>query len=134
MSSSVTPTKDEAAAAAPAPPADNREALLTDATGFWENIWRTVSIAASVCKGRGGDGDGFARTNLRRRPLFPPTHPHTHTHTHPRAQEEVPKFDLQSPSPCLLKLIADGMVPPGRALVPGCGRGYDVTALAAPGE
>jgi hypothetical protein len=39
-------------------------------------------------------------------------------------------FDVASASPLLLKLISEGKVPNGRALVPGCGRGYDVTALA----
>lgn len=34
-------------------------------------------------------------------------------------------------SPALLKLIAEGKIPNGRALVPGCGRGYDVVALAS---
>jgi Thiopurine S-methyltransferase (TPMT) len=34
-------------------------------------------------------------------------------------------------SPALLKLIAEGKIPNGRALIPGCGRGYDVLALAS---
>jgi ubiquinone/menaquinone biosynthesis C-methylase UbiE len=33
-------------------------------------------------------------------------------------------------SPLLAKLIEENKIPKGRALVPGCGRGYDVTALA----
>lgn len=41
------------------------------------------------------------------------------------------KFDVGKPSPALLKEIAEGRVPTGTALVPGCGRGYDVYALAA---
>ena len=44
------------------------------------------------------------------------------------------KFDTQSPSPLLAKFIKEDRIPNGRALVPGCGRGYDVTALAAPGR
>ena len=40
-------------------------------------------------------------------------------------------FDALCPCPALVKLIADGCVPPGRTLVPGCGRGYDVAALVA---
>ena len=40
-------------------------------------------------------------------------------------------FDASCPSPALLKEIREGRVPAGRALVPGCGRGYDVYALAA---
>lgn len=39
-------------------------------------------------------------------------------------------FDVASTSPLLLDLIKKDMVPKGRALVPGCGRGYDVTSLA----
>lgn len=39
-------------------------------------------------------------------------------------------FDAMSPSPALLKFINDGVIPSGRCLVPGCGRGYDVNALA----
>ena len=42
------------------------------------------------------------------------------------------KFDMGSSSPALMKMIDAGEVPSGRALVPGCGRGYDVWALAAP--
>lgn len=41
-------------------------------------------------------------------------------------------FDVKTPSPCLLNEIKNGRVPEGRALVPGCGRGYDVFALASP--
>ena len=77
--------------------------------------------------------------------------------THPRWEAIWAKglqpgqlFDALAPSPCLLKYLdggvvnllsrtssqrlffylLDGLVPFGRALVPGCGRGYDVTALA----
>ena len=40
-------------------------------------------------------------------------------------------FDTGSPHPHLAALIATpGALPPGRALVPGCGRGYAVAALA----
>jgi hypothetical protein len=39
-------------------------------------------------------------------------------------------FDAASTSPLLVKLIKEGKIPTGRALVPGCGRGYDVTDLA----
>lgn len=41
-------------------------------------------------------------------------------------------FDASSPSPLLVQYIKEGKVPEGRALVPGCGRGYDVTALSSP--
>ena len=46
--------------------------------------------------------------------------------------ETIPKFDKQSPSPALVKLLEEGKVPLGRALIPGCGRGYDVALLASP--
>mmetsp|Transcript_1518 Transcript_1518/g.2514 ORF Transcript_1518/g.2514 Transcript_1518/m.2514 type:complete len:270 (+) Transcript_1518:18-827(+) len=39
-------------------------------------------------------------------------------------------FDALTPSPLLVKYVNEGLVPTGRALVPGCGRGYDVTFLA----
>ena len=41
------------------------------------------------------------------------------------------RFDASSPSPALWKLIKENKIPDGRALVPGCGRGYDVAALAS---
>ena len=40
-------------------------------------------------------------------------------------------FDTGCPSPALIQLIDQGEIPNGRALVPGCGRGYDVVALAS---
>ncbi len=40
-------------------------------------------------------------------------------------------FDIIVSSPILIKYLQDGLIPPGRALVPGCGRGYDVTLLAS---
>eukprot|EP00605_Chrysophyceae_sp_TOSAG23-4_P000068 GSChrysophyteH1.ASY1.ANO1.70.1 assembled CDS len=39
-------------------------------------------------------------------------------------------FDAKTPSPCLVNEIKNGRIPNGKALVPGCGRGYDVLALA----
>lgn len=42
------------------------------------------------------------------------------------------KFDAGTPLPALIKMVEEGSVPKGRALVPGCGRGYDVVLLAAP--
>ena len=57
--------------------------------------------------------------------------------THPRWTEIWDKglepgelFDANSITPLLGNLIKDGKIPNGRSLVPGCGRGYDVTALA----
>lgn len=43
-------------------------------------------------------------------------------------------FDMSSSSPALIKLIEDNIIPNGRCLVPGCGRGYDLVVLAANGE
>jgi len=40
-------------------------------------------------------------------------------------------WDAGCASPTLRRLVAEGSVAPGRALVPGCGAGYDVFALAA---
>jgi methyl halide transferase len=40
-------------------------------------------------------------------------------------------FDIVVPSPVLVQYLQQGLIPTGRALVPGCGRGYDVTFLAA---
>eukprot|EP01038_Epipyxis_sp_PR26KG_P013412 gene13412-17986_t len=40
-------------------------------------------------------------------------------------------FDKGETSPLLLKYLHEERIPVGRALVPGCGRGYDVTALAS---
>ena len=42
------------------------------------------------------------------------------------------KFDALKPLPALVKMVEEGSVPTGRALVPGCGRGYDVVLLATP--
>lgn len=42
-------------------------------------------------------------------------------------------WDAGAPAPALVALLADGdaAIPNGRALVPGCGAGYDVAALAS---
>ena len=55
---------------------------------------------------------------------------------HPRwaemwQNEETPRFDKGSVSPALVELESKGVIPKGRALVPGMGRGYDVTFLAS---
>jgi len=45
--------------------------------------------------------------------------------------EPMPRFDMRCASPCLIRYLAEGKIPlTGRALVPGCGRGYDLLALA----
>uniref|UniRef100_A0A0G4I0Q1 Methyltransferase domain-containing protein n=1 Tax=Chromera velia CCMP2878 TaxID=1169474 RepID=A0A0G4I0Q1_9ALVE len=41
-------------------------------------------------------------------------------------------FDAMQPVPILSKMVKEGAVPEGRALVPGCGRAYDVQLLASP--
>ncbi|TNE45078.1 MAG: methyltransferase domain-containing protein [Deltaproteobacteria bacterium] len=43
------------------------------------------------------------------------------------------QWDAGQSAPALLKLLADGTLPKGTALVPGCGSGYDVFALARNG-
>lgn len=40
-------------------------------------------------------------------------------------------WDAGAAAPALRRLVAEGTLPAGRALVPGCGAGYDVFALAA---
>lgn len=42
-------------------------------------------------------------------------------------------WDAGAPAPALVRLLETGSLPPGRALVPGCGSGYDVFALARAG-
>ncbi|KAG9454536.1 hypothetical protein H6P81_007440 [Aristolochia fimbriata] len=41
-------------------------------------------------------------------------------------------WDLGRPLPIILHLLETGTLPKGRALIPGCGSGYDVAAIAAP--
>ncbi len=40
-------------------------------------------------------------------------------------------WDAGAPAPALVELVARGVLPEGCALVPGCGAGYDVFALAS---
>ncbi|KAI9159305.1 hypothetical protein H9P43_008645 [Blastocladiella emersonii ATCC 22665] len=40
-------------------------------------------------------------------------------------------WDHGTPAPALVALLAAGRIPTGRVLVPGCGGGYDVLALAS---
>ncbi|XP_057781268.1 thiocyanate methyltransferase 1-like isoform X2 [Salvia miltiorrhiza] len=44
--------------------------------------------------------------------------------------EGLTPWDLGSPTPVLVHLHNTGSLPKGRALVPGCGSGYDVVAIA----
>ena len=41
------------------------------------------------------------------------------------------RFDTNGSSPALVDLLKQGTLPKGKALVPGCGRGYDAIAFAA---
>ncbi|KAE8723953.1 Thiocyanate methyltransferase 1 [Hibiscus syriacus] len=43
-------------------------------------------------------------------------------------------WDLGRPTPIILHLHDTGSLPMGRALVPGCGTGYDVVVMACPGR
>ncbi|KAJ8439398.1 hypothetical protein Cgig2_021812 [Carnegiea gigantea] len=47
-------------------------------------------------------------------------------------EEGLTPWDLGRPTPILEHLIQTKSIPDGRALVPGCGSGYDVVALASP--
>ncbi|XP_068649612.1 probable thiol methyltransferase 2 [Aristolochia californica] len=41
-------------------------------------------------------------------------------------------WDLGRPQPVIVHLLNSGALPKGRALIPGCGSGHDVAAIAAP--
>ncbi|OWM84793.1 probable thiol methyltransferase 2 [Punica granatum] len=47
-------------------------------------------------------------------------------------EEGVTPWDLGKPTPIIEHLHRIGALPKGRALVPGCGTGYDVVAIACP--
>ncbi|KAF3954971.1 hypothetical protein CMV_019754 [Castanea mollissima] len=47
-------------------------------------------------------------------------------------EQGVTPWDLGQPTPILVHLHQTGALPKGRALVPGCGSGYDVAAIACP--
>ncbi|CAI9108266.1 OLC1v1007830C1 [Oldenlandia corymbosa var. corymbosa] len=47
-------------------------------------------------------------------------------------EEGLTPWDLGQPTPVLLHLHEKGEIPQGRALIPGCGTGYDVLAIAGP--
>ena len=46
-------------------------------------------------------------------------------------RESVTPWDAGTPAPSLVKLVRDGALPRGRALVPGVGAGYDALALVS---
>lgn len=47
-------------------------------------------------------------------------------------EQGVTPWDLGKPTPILKRLHQIGALPKGRTLVPGCGTGYDVAAIACP--
>ncbi|KAM4105601.1 hypothetical protein ACB094_04G003800 [Castanea mollissima] len=47
-------------------------------------------------------------------------------------EQGVTPWDLGQPTPILVHLHQTGALPKGRSLVPGCGSGYDVAAIACP--
>ena len=49
-------------------------------------------------------------------------------------QKGVTPWDAGVPAPSLVRLVADGALPVGRALVPGVGGGYDALALVGRGR
>ncbi|MBA0558601.1 hypothetical protein Golob_015613 [Gossypium lobatum] len=49
-------------------------------------------------------------------------------------KQGVTPWDLGCPTPVILHLHHSGSLPMGRVLVPGCGTGYDVVAMACPGR
>lgn len=46
--------------------------------------------------------------------------------------EEITPWDLGRPTPLILHLLHTSSLPIGRGLVPGCGAGHDVVAMATP--
>lgn len=50
-----------------------------------------------------------------------------------RYQSRKTSWDLQGPTPVFVRLIQDQVIPPGKLLVPGAGRGYDAIAFAKAG-
>ncbi|KAL9432117.1 hypothetical protein AB3S75_027186 [Citrus x aurantiifolia] len=47
-------------------------------------------------------------------------------------EEGLTPWDIGQPAPIIVHLHQSGALPKGRALVPGCGTGYDVVAMASP--
>lgn len=47
-------------------------------------------------------------------------------------EQAVTPWDLGTVTPAVAELLARDLLPPGRVLVPGCGSGYDVVAMAGP--
>ncbi|KAI8537159.1 hypothetical protein RHMOL_Rhmol09G0004100 [Rhododendron molle] len=47
-------------------------------------------------------------------------------------EQGLTPWDLGKPTPVLVHLHQTGALPKGRTLIPGCGSGYDVVAIACP--
>ncbi|KAJ8651089.1 hypothetical protein MRB53_004112 [Persea americana] len=47
-------------------------------------------------------------------------------------EQRLTPWDLGQPTPVILHLLQTGALLKGRALIPGCGSGYDVVAIASP--
>ncbi|XP_058101918.1 probable thiol methyltransferase 2 isoform X2 [Magnolia sinica] len=47
-------------------------------------------------------------------------------------EQGLTPWDLGGPTPVILDLLKTGALPNGRVLIPGCGSGYDVVAIASP--
>lgn len=47
-------------------------------------------------------------------------------------EQDVTPWDLGQPTPVIVHLHQTGALPKGRTMVPGCGSGYDVVAMACP--
>ncbi|XP_010554387.1 PREDICTED: thiocyanate methyltransferase 1-like [Tarenaya hassleriana] len=45
---------------------------------------------------------------------------------------ELTPWDIGGPTPIVVHLLDSASLPNGTALVPGCGAGYDVVAMASP--
>ena len=50
-----------------------------------------------------------------------------------RYQASQTPWDLKGPTPVFRKLLEEAVIPPGKLLVPGAGRGYDAIAFARAG-
>ncbi|PIA40178.1 hypothetical protein AQUCO_02500108v1 [Aquilegia coerulea] len=47
-------------------------------------------------------------------------------------EQALTPWDLGGPTPVILNLLKTGALPKGRVLIPGCGSGHDVVAIAGP--
>jgi len=54
-------------------------------------------------------------------------------HWEQRYQQGETGWDRGQPSPALHQWLEQGVLKPGRILIPGCGRGHEALAMAAAG-